>query len=50
MYAILNVQLISSFIYIAAIPTNDLFFIFEPSVAKRLLVLIFPWNFFNSAL
>jgi hypothetical protein len=41
MLAIPNFQLIPSFITIDANRTNGLFSIFEPSVAKHLLVIIF---------
>jgi hypothetical protein len=44
--AILNFQLIPSHIYRDANSTNGLFSIFEPSVAKYLLVLIFSWKIF----
>jgi hypothetical protein len=48
---ILNFMLRPSFISIYVNPTNSLPSLFEQSVAKRLLVLIFPWKiFFNSLL
>jgi hypothetical protein len=44
--AILNIKLIPSLISIDVNPTNYLLSIFQPSVAKYLLVLIFSWKNF----
>jgi hypothetical protein len=43
----LNFQLIPPLMFIVVNLTNCLFSIFEPSIAKCLLVLIFSWIFFG---
>jgi hypothetical protein len=48
--AILNFQLIPSLVAINANPMNGPFSIFEPSVAKHLLVLIFYMESFKSSI